>query len=65
MLFEPPIDELVKKVGCRYAVAVISGARAKVLVNKISTELNGSGNLAIDYAANEIMNGYIVGVQSK
>ena len=46
MLFEPPIDELVKKAGCRYAVAVIVGARAKDLENKIPTLLNGSANLA-------------------
>ena len=35
MLFEPPIDELAKIAGCRYAVAVIVGARAKDLENKI------------------------------
>ena len=65
MLFEPPIDELVKKAGCRYAVAVIVGARAKDLENKIPTLLNGSANLAIDYAANEVVKGEVIGVQSK
>lgn len=64
MLFEPPIDDLVKKAGCRYAVAAIVGARAKDLENKIPTLLNGSGNLAIDYAANELERGEIIGVQS-
>ena len=34
MLFEPPIDELARLAGCRYAVAVIVGARAKDLENK-------------------------------
>ena len=42
MLFEPPIDLLVERVGCRYAAAVIVGARAKDLENKIPTLLNGS-----------------------
>lgn len=65
MLFEPPIDELVKKAGCRYAVAVIVGARAKDLENKIPTLLNGSANLAINHAATEVFNGEVVGVQSK
>lgn len=65
MLFEPPIDVLARLAGCRYAVAVIVGARAKDLTNKISALLNGSDNLAIDYAANELMRGEIVGVQSK
>lgn len=65
MLFEPPIDLLVQKAGCRYAVAVICGARAKDLCNKISAMLNGSANLAIDFAANELLRGDIIGVQSK
>lgn len=65
MLFEPPIDKLVNKAGCRYAVAVIVGARAKVLENKIPTLLNGSANAAIDYAANELFKGEVIGVQSK
>jgi len=65
MLFEPPIDELVKRAGCRYAVAVIVGARAKDLENKIPTLLNGSANLAINYAANEVFKGEVVGVQTK
>ena len=64
-LFEPPIDALVKMLGCRYAVAVVVGARAKDLVNKIPALLNGSSNLAIDYAANEVLRGEVVGVQSK
>ncbi len=65
MLFEPPIDDLVKILGCRYAVAVVIGARAKDLANKIPTLLNGSANLAIDHAANEVFRGEVVGVQSK
>ncbi|MFQ6752566.1 MAG: DNA-directed RNA polymerase subunit omega [Clostridia bacterium] len=65
MLFEPPIDELVNVAGCRYAVAVIVGARAKVLENKIPTLLNGSSNAAIDYAATELFKGEVIGVQSK
>ncbi len=64
MLFEPPIDKLAKLLGCRYAVAVVVGARAKDLANKISTLLNGSSNAAIDYAANEVARGEVVGVRS-
>lgn len=65
MLFEPPIDELAKMAGCRYAAAVVVGARAKDLENKIPALLNGSANLAIDYAAKELVKGEIIGVQSK
>lgn len=65
MLFEPPIDDLARVAGCRYAVAVIVGARAKDLENKIPALLNGSANLAIDHAAKELLKGEVVGVQSK
>ena len=65
MLFEPPIDELVKLAGCRYAVTVIVGLRAKDLENKIPTLLNNSANVAIEYAAKELLKGEVVGVQSK
>ena len=65
MLFEPPIDVLVKLLGCRYAVSIVVGARAKDLGNKIPSLLNGSDNMAIDYAANEVLRGEVVGVQSK
>ena len=64
MLFEPPIDELARRAGCRYAVAILVGARAKDLENKIPALLNGSANLAIEHAANELFKGEIVGVQS-
>lgn len=64
MLFEPPIDELVRIAGCRYAVAVIVGARAKDLENKIPALLNGSANMAIECAANELFRGEVIGVQS-
>ena len=64
MLFEPPIDDLVEKAGCRYSVAVIVGAQAKELSNKIPTLLNGSDNIAIDYAAKQLYDGEVVGVRS-
>lgn len=65
MLFEPPIDLLTHLIGSCYAVAVIVGARAKDLINKIPTLLNGSSNMAIEYAANEVARGEVVGVSSK
>lgn len=65
MLFEPPIDELARLAGCRYAVAIIVGARAKDLENKIASILNGSSNRAIQYAAEEVFKGEVIGVQSK
>ena len=65
MLFEPPIDLLSSITGCRYAVCVIVGNRAKDLINKIPTLLNGSANAAIAYAAEEVARKEVVGVSSK
>ena len=64
MLFEPPIDDLVEKAGNRYSVAVIVGAQAKELSNRIPTLLNGSDNIAIDYAAKQLVNGEVIGVKT-
>ena len=35
MLFEPPIDDLVKKVGNKYALTVLMAGRARELQKKI------------------------------
>ena len=38
MMIEPPIDELVKKVGNPYALAVMAGKRARHLQTILSEE---------------------------
>lgn len=38
MLLEPPIDELVKKMGNPYRLAVVVGKRAKFLNETLSEE---------------------------
>ena len=53
MLFEPPIDDLIKKAGNVYIATVIISARAKELENKIP---------AIEYAAKELYQGKIKAV---
>jgi DNA-directed RNA polymerase subunit K/omega len=65
MLFEPPIDEIAKKVGNVYTATIIIGARAKELESKIPTLLQGSSNIAIEYAAKEVHDGKVVAVQPK
>lgn len=62
MLFEPPIDELIKKAGNAYIATIIISARAKELENKIPALLQGSSNLAIEYAAKELYQGKIKAV---
>ena len=38
MLIDPPIDKMVDKVGCRYALVCIVAKRARVLQQKIGEE---------------------------
>ena len=65
MLFEPPIDEIVAKAGNVYIATVVISARAKELENKIPALLQGSSNLAIEYAAKELYQGSIRAVSPK
>ncbi|MDD4351129.1 MAG: hypothetical protein PHP83_02985 [Clostridia bacterium] len=65
MLFEPPIDEVVKAAGNAYIATIIIGARAKELQNKIPALLQASSSLAITYAAEEVKNGEVIGVSVK
>ncbi len=65
MLFEPPIDEISKKIGNVYTATIVIGARAKELESKIPALLQGSSNLAIEYAAKEVFNGKITAVKAK
>ena len=62
MLFEPPIDDLIKKAGNVYIATVIISARAKESENKIPALLQGSSNLAIEYAAKVLYQGKIEAV---
>lgn len=63
MLFEPPIDDIVKKIGNVYTATIIIGARAKELETKIPALLQNSANLAIEYAAKEVYSGKVTAVK--
>ncbi len=65
MLFEPPIDEIANKIGNVYTATIIIGARAKELESKIPTLLNGSSNLAIEYACKEVHSGKVIAQKVK
>ena len=60
MMIEPPIDKLIKKTPCRYALASALGKRAKELLALESDELEKSDLKAISYAAKEIYDGKII-----
>ena len=59
MMIDPPIDKLIKKAPCRYALVVGITQRAKDLLDMDSEELKNSGLKAVSYAAKEIYDGKI------
>lgn len=60
MMIEPPIDKLIKKAPCRYALVCGLAKRARELSAVNSPELEKSHLKAISYAANEIYNDKII-----
>ena len=60
MMIEPPIDKLIKKAPCRYALVCGLAKRAKELLAVNSPELEKSHLKAISYAASEIYNDKII-----
>ncbi len=59
MLLEPPIDELVEKVGNPYRLAVVVGKRAKFL-NETLTEAEKEEIPEVTRAVDEVNDGTIV-----
>ncbi len=54
MMIDPPIDKLIKKASCRYALVCGLAKRAKEL-NSTKTQVLEDANMkAISYAAKEI-----------
>ncbi len=65
MMIEPPIDELVKRMGGnKYKLCCIMTKRAKELEKRIPAEIEKSDKKAISLAADEIYRGEIVSSDS-
>lgn len=60
MMIEPPIDKLIKKAPCRYALVCGLAKRAKELSAVNAKELEEMHVKPISYAAEEIYNDKIV-----
>lgn len=60
MMIEPPIDKLIRKAPCRYALVCGLAKRAKELSSTRAQELEEMQIKPISYAANEIYNDQIV-----
>lgn len=59
MMIYPPIDKLVDKVGCKYALVCLVTRRARFLLDKKNDMLAHSGEEAVAYAAKELYDGKI------
>ena len=53
-MINPPIDKLIKKTECRYALVCGVSKRAKELEQKYPELLEETGKKSISYAADEV-----------
>jgi len=59
MMINPPIDKLLEKTGCKYALVCLISKRARQLIDKKPFLLEESGTRPITYAAKEVYKGEI------
>lgn len=59
MMIYPPIDKLVDKTGCKYALVIAAAKRAKYLAEKKADMLEELNDTPISYAAKEIYDGKV------
>lgn len=60
MMIDPPIDKLIKKAECRYALVMGVASRAKQLVTQEADYLEETKQKPISVAAHEIYDGKVV-----
>lgn len=60
MMIEPPIDKLIKKAECRYALVMGVANRAKQLITQESEYLENTKQKPISVAAREVYDGKVV-----
>jgi DNA-directed RNA polymerase omega subunit len=59
-MIDPPIDKLIKKAECRYALVCGIAKRAKQLQSQDEERLRTCGKKAISVAAQEIFDGDVL-----
>lgn len=57
MMIDPPIDKLIKKAECRYALTCAVAKRTRELLTQESNYLEDSGEKPISLACKEIYEG--------
>lgn len=60
MMIDPPIDKLVDKVGCKYALVVVTSKRARTLLEKRAEDLDKGGLNPVTEAAKELYAGSVI-----
>lgn len=60
MMTEPPIDKLIEKAECRYALTCVVAKRARQLIGQEQEYLESTGLKPVSLAAKEIYEGKIV-----
>ncbi len=63
MMIHPPIAELVKKTGSRYALVIETARRARQISQGATPLSKADSNKEVSVAANEIFEGKISAVQ--
>ena len=59
MMIDPPIDKLIQKAECRYALACAVAKRTRELLTSDSSYLTDSGEKPVTLACKEIYDGKI------
>ena len=60
MMIQPPIDKLIDKVGCKYALVIATAKRARHLIDKKSDMIEETRVNPVTKAAEEIYAGKVV-----
>ena len=59
MMINPPIDKLIDKVGCKYALVITTAKRARHLIDKKSDMIDETKVNPVSLAAEEIYKGKV------
>lgn len=60
MMIDPPIDKLVEKVGCKYALVCLVTKRSRYILEKKADMLENDKSLrAVTIAAQEVYSGKV------
>lgn len=59
MMIDPPIDKLVDKVGCKYALVCLITKRARYLLDKKAEMLEDTGERPVSLAARDVYDGKV------